>query len=428
MQKRFRYRAYPTPGQQTALSRLFGSVRVVYNDVVAARRCAHERGLPFESASALQTRLVTRAKQTTQRAWLSEVSSTPLEQAVRDADRAYRNFFDSIAGKRKGRRVGAPRFRSRRDHRQAARFTRSAFSNRTMPVRVSREVGKLKLPKIGWVRFEMSRPLPGAPSSVTVIREADGRYYLSFVVDAPAPAATAPAVPGRVVGVDLGLTDFAAVVSCDGTRHKVANPRHLRAAQRRLVRAQRALSRKEKGSANRAKARARVAAAHRKVRESRLDHHHKLALRLVRENQAIAVEGLSVSGLARAGATGRRGRGLRRSVHDAGWGTFLRVLTDKATEHGRDLVVADRFAPTSQVCSVCGVKDGPKPLHVRTWACGGCGAVLDRDYNAALNVLLAAGLAESLNACGGDVRRTLACADPVEAGTRRTDQSPALAA
>src|SRR5690606_14030500 len=176
------------------------------------------------------------------------------------------------------------------------------------------------------------------------------------------------------------------------------------------------------------KARTRVAAAHRKVREARLDHHHKLALRLVRENQAIAVEGLPVSGLARAGATGRRGRGLRRSVHDAGWGTFLRVLTEKATEHGRDLIVADRFAPTSQVCSVCGVQDGPKPLHVRTWTCGGCGAVLDRDYNAALNVLLAAGLAESVNACGGDVRRTLACAVPVEAGTHRTDQSPALAA
>src|SRR5690606_23404150 len=211
-------------------------------------------------------------------------------------------------------------------------------------------------------------------------------------------------------------------------RHKVTNPRHLRAAQRRLARAQRALARKEKGSANRAKARTRVAAAHRKVREARLDHHHKLALRLVRENQAIAVEGLSVSGLARAGATGRRGRGLRRSVHDAGWGTFLRLLTEKATEHARELIVIDRFAPTSQVCSVCGVQDGPKPLHARTWTCNECGAVLDRDYNAALNVLLAAGPAESLNACGGNIRRTLACAAPDEAGTHRTDQSHTLAA
>lgn len=428
MLKRYRFRAYPTPGQAVALARLFGCVRVVYNDVVAARRTQHEHGLPYESASALQTKLVTQAKQTPQRAWLSEVSSTPLQQAVRDADRAYRNFFDSLTGKRKGRRVGAPRFRSRRDNRQAARFTRQAFTGGVMPVRVSREVGKLKLPKIGWVRFEMSRPLPSAPSSVTVIREADGRHYLSFVVDAPAPEVTAPAAPGRVTGVDLGLVDFAAVVSSDGTRHKVTNPRHLRAAQRRLARAQRALARKEKGSANRAKARTRVAAAHRKVRESRLDHHHKLALRLVRENQAIAVEGLSVSGLARAGATGRRGRGLRRSVHDAGWGTFVRVLTEKATEHGRDLIVIDRFAPTSQVCSVCGVQDGPKPLHVRTWTCGGCGTRLDRDYNAALNVLLAAGLAESLNACGGNIRRTLACAVPDEAGTHRTDQSHTLAA
>jgi len=426
--KRYRFRAYPTPGQAVALARLLGCVRVVFNDVVAARRARHEQGLPFESASALQTRLVAQAKLTPERAWLSEVSGTPLQQAVRDADQAYRNFFNSVSGKRKGRRVGVPRFRSRRDNRQAARFTRQAFSNGVMPVRVSREVGKLKLPKVGWVRFEMSRPLPSAPSSVTVIREADGRYYLSFVVEVPAPEATVPAVPGRVTGVDLGLTDFAAVVASDGAREKVANPRHLRAAQRRLARAQQGLARKEKGSANRAKARARVAAAHRKVRESRLDHHHKLALRLVRENQAIAVEGLSVSGLARAGATGARGRGLRRSVHDAGWGTFLRVLTEKATEHGRELVVIDRFAPTSQVCSVCGVKDGPKPLHVRTWTCGGCGAVLDRDYNAATNVMLAAGLAESLNARGGNIRRTLACAAPDEAGTHRTDQSHTLAA
>ena len=426
--KRYRYRAYPTPGQEQSLARTFGCARVVFNDVIAARRAQHELGLPFENASALQSRLVTQAKATPERAWLAEVSATPLQQAVRDADRAYRNFFDSISGKRKGRRVGAPRFRSRRDNRQAAHFTRQAFSNGVMPIRTSREVAKLKIPKVGWVRFELSRDLPAAPSSVTIVREADGRFYLSFVVDVPAVERSTPEHEGRAVGIDLGLTDFAIIAASDGTRQKVANPRHLRAAERRLAHAQRALARKAKGSANRQKARVRVAAEHRKVRETRLDHHHKLALRLVRENQTIAVEGLSVAGLARAGAKGRRGRGLRRSVHDAGWGTFLRVLAEKAVEHDRQLVTAGRFEPTSQVCSVCGVQDGPKPLSVRVWTCAGCGTRLDRDFNAAVNVLLAAGLAESLNACGGNVRRTLACAAPVEAGTRRTDLSLAQAA
>ena len=426
--KRYRYRAYPTPGQEQSLARTFGCARVVFNDVIAARRAQHELGLPFENASALQSRLVTQAKATPERAWLAEVSATPLQQAVRDADRAYRNFFDSISGKRKGRRVGAPRFRSRRDNRQAAHFTRQAFSNGVMPIRTSREVAKLKIPKVGWVRFELSRDLPAAPSSVTIVREADGRFYLSFVVDVPAVERSTPEHEGRAVGIDLGLTDFAIIAASDGTRQKVANPRHLRAAERRLAHAQRALARKAKGSANRQKARVRVAAEHRKVRETRLDHHHKLALRLVRENQTIAVEGLSVAGLARAGAKGRRGRGLRRSVHDAGWGTFLRALAEKAVEHDRQLVTAGRFEPTSQVCSVCGVQDGPKPLSVRVWTCAGCGTRLDRDFNAAVNVLLAAGLAESLNACGGNVRRTLACAAPVEAGTRRTDLSLAQAA
>ena len=426
--KRYRYRAYPTPGQEQSLARTFGCARVVFNDVIAARRAQHELGLPFENASALQSRLVTQAKATPERAWLAEVSATPLQQAVRDADRAYRNFFDSISGKRKGRRVGAPRFRSRRDNRQAAHFTRQAFSNGVMPIRTSREVAKLKIPKVGWVRFELSRDLPAAPSSVTIVREADGRFYLSFVVDVPAVERSTPEHEGRAVGIDLGLTDFAIIAASDGTRQKVANPRHLRAAERRLARAQRALARKVKGSANRSKARVRVAAEHRKVRETRLDHHHKLALRLVRENQTIAVEGLSVSGLARAGAKGRRGRGLRRSVHDAGWGTFLSVLAEKAVEHDRQLVTAGRFEPTSQVCSVCGVQDGPKPLSVRFWTCAGCGTRLVRVFNAAVNVLLAAGLAESLNACGGNVRRTLACAAPVEAGTRRTDLSLAQAA
>jgi putative transposase len=244
------------------------------------------------------------------------------------------------------------------------------------------------------VRVRWSRPLPSVPSSVTIIREADGRYYASFVVEA---AATPLPVTAKDVGIDLGLTTLAA--TSDG--ELIANPRHLRARQRKLAHAQRALARKQKGSANRARARVRVAVHHRKVREARADYLHKTALRLVRDNQAVYVEDLAVSGLARTR--------LAKSVHDAGWAAFVRLLEEKAVRYGRTVVKVGRWFPSSQICSRCGVKDGPKPLDVREWACGTCGSVHDRDVNAARNILLegrkvAAGQAETENDCGADVR------------------------
>jgi putative transposase len=250
---------------------------------------------------------------------------------------------------------------------------------------------------------EWSRDLPSAPSSVTVIKEADGRYYASFVVErqaTPLPAS------GREVGIDLGLASL--IVTSDGD--VISNPRFLRAKERTLARAQRGLSRRQKGSANRGKARHRVAVLHRKVRETRLDHAHKIALRLVRDNQAVYAEDLCVSGLARTR--------LARSVHDAGWSQLLRLIEDKAARYGRTFARIGRFEPTSQVCSACGVNDGPKPLHVRAWTCAACGTVHDRDVNAARNIL-AAGRADKSNACGAGIRPRLAAAG-AETGTHRS--------
>ena len=418
MLKRYRYRAYPTGEQARAAARTFGCARVVFNDFLARRRDLRQEGrhreVPF---SETVKDVTTRAKLTPERAWLSEVSNTPLQQSVRDAERAYRNWFDSLSGKRKGRRMGFPRFKSRRDHRQSVRFTRnSRFSVRE----TTHGVGFVRLPKVGEVRFALSRPLPSEPSSVTLIRSASGVWHVSFVVEVPDPDPLPKT--GRVAGIDLGLTDLAAIAYSDGTREKVASPRHLRAKERKLARAQRELARRRKGSANRAKSRVKVARIHEKVAATRLDHHHKLASRLVRENQAIGLETLSITGLARTR--------LARSIHDAGWGTLVRLIEEKAREHGRTVVREDRFSPTTRTCSICGVIGGKKPLSVREWQCEHCETWLDRDYNAATNIMVAAGRAETENACGGDVRRQpdralrlcLASAVPAEAGTRRTDQ------
>ena len=409
--KRYRFRAYPTVGQQREVARLFGCVRVVFNDVVAARESAFKAGTAFLTTSELSRRILTDAKHTPERAWLAEVSSVPLQQSLQDAGKAYANFFRGLKTKE---RVGKPRFKSRHDNRQAARFTKNAGFT---VVETTHGVGFVRLPKIGNVRFALSRSLPSVPSSVTIIKEADGNYFVSFVVDVP----VTPLAPiQKVAGIDVGLTDFAAITSSDGTREKVTNPRWLRSKERQLSRAQKSLSRKQKGSQNRAKARIKVAVLHRKVRETRKDHHHKLALRLVRENQVVAIEGLSIKGLART----RMGK----SVHDAGWGQFFDLLEEKAQQYDRTIVRIGQWEPTSQVCSCCGIKDGPKPLSVRVWVCTHCGANLDRDYNAAVNIMLAAGLAESLNSRGGNVRLRLAEAVPIEAGTRRTDPSTIQAA
>ena len=193
-----------------------------------------------------------------------------------------------------------------------------------------------------------------------------------------------------VIGIDLGLKHFA--VLSDG--QKISSPRFLRRAEKNLKRRQRDLSRKEKGSRNRDKARLKVARAHARVADARRDFHHQLSTALIRDNQAVAVEDLAVKGLARTW--------LAKSVHDAGWSGFVGMLEYKARLYGRTFIRIGRFEPTSRTCSACGIKDGPKPLHVRVWTCPSCGTRLDRDINAAVNVARAAGLA--VTACGAQVR------------------------
>ncbi|MHB9848773.1 RNA-guided endonuclease InsQ/TnpB family protein [Streptomyces krungchingensis] len=397
MQLRYSFRLYPDTGQQRALARAFGCARVVFNDAVRAREEARAAKQPFPKAAELSKRLITEAKQTVERSWLGEVSAVVLQQSLRDVETAYRNFFASLKGGRKGPRMGAPHFKSRKDKRQSIRFTANARWSIT-------DSGRLNLPKIGAVKVKWSRTLPTTPSSVTVIKDAAGRYFASFVIDTD-PAADQARMPetDRTIGIDLGLTHFA--VLSDGT--KIDSPRFLRRAEKKLKKAQRELSRKQKGSKNREKARLKVTRAHAKVTDARREFHHQLSTRLISENQGIAVEDLSVAGLARTR--------LAKSVHDAGWSSFVSMLEYKAARYGRTLVTIGRFEPTSQTCSTCGAVDGPKPLSVRKWTCTACGSVHDRDHNAAINVKTAAGLAVS--ACGAPVRPGAIPAQREEAGS-----------
>ncbi|MDV5147655.1 RNA-guided endonuclease TnpB family protein [Streptomyces sp. SBC-4] len=390
MQLRYGFRLCPDGPQRAALARAFGSARVVFNDALRVREDARAAGLPFVTSAALSKRL-TMSKKSPERAWLGEVSAVVLQQSLRDLDAAYRNYFDGLKGKRP--KTGPPRFKSSKDRRQAVRFTVNAGWKVTAG-------GRLRLPKVGDVRVKWSRALPSVPSTVTVIKDAAGRYFASFVVE------TEPTVLSEaesVVGIDLGLGHFA--VLSDGT--KIDAPRFLRRAEKKLKKAQRNLSRKAKGSNNRDKARVKVAQAHARVADARREFHHQLSTKVIRENQAVAVEDLAVKGLARTR--------LAKSVHDAGWAAFVAMLEYKAALYGRTFIRIGRFEPTSQVCCVCGVKDGPKPLHIRVWTCQGCGTVLDRDINAAVNIAKAAGLA--VTACGAQVRPVRVPAQREEAGT-----------
>ncbi|WP_286137645.1 RNA-guided endonuclease TnpB family protein [Mycobacterium sp. IS-3022] len=201
----------------------------------------------------------------------------------------------------------------------------------------------------------------------------------------------------REAGVDVGIARLATVATSDGGRSEITNPKHLGRKLRKLARLEREKSRRQKGSANRDKSRRNVAAAHNEVARARRDYHHKQALALVRDNQVIHVEDLNISGMV-------QNRRLARAISDVGWGQFVRIIGEKADRYRRTVHTVSRWLPSSKTCSTprCGYVIDELPLQIRSWTCPHCGAVHDRDHNAAKNIL-AAGRAERLNACGASV-------------------------
>ena len=378
----YKCRAYPAPEQASVLNRTFGCVRVVWNRTLAWRH-ARYYGEQVKTGFTQANAYLTAMKATEDLAWLNEVSSVPLQQAIRHQQVAYTNFF--------AKRARYPRFKSR-NGRQSAEYTRSGFRYRD---------GALWLAKMGTpLKFVWSWPGidPAAidPSTATVSRDPCGRWYVSFAVEVAEPEQL-PAT-GAVVGVDLGIKDFA--VTSDG--EKIANPRKLARRAQALARYQRRLARCQRGSANRAKARAKVARAHRKVRASRANFLHRTATALVRGHDVIVIEDLAVHNMI-------RNRSLAKAISDCGWGTFRQMLEYKAARTGRHLIVIGRWYPSSKTCSACGHRLPALSLNTRTWQCPSCRTRHDRDLNAAKNIL-AAGLAVAGgnpgDACGADVRHS----------------------
>jgi putative transposase len=378
----YRCRAYPDEAQQQVLNCTFGCVRVVWNRALAARHARWHT--QREGTSYAETdRALTQMKKDPGLAFLSEVSSVPLQQALRHQHKAFTAFF--------GKRARYPRFKSRRS-RQSAHYTRSAFSMRGGVLRLAKTAAPLRF-AWSWPEVDVAAL---DPAMVIVSREPDGRWYVTFTVGAPAPAPLERT--GRAVGVDLGVKDLATTSGGE----KIANPRHLERKARNLARYQRRMARCRKGSANRRKAAAKVARAHRKVRDARRDFLHRVSTQLVREHDVIAIEDLAVRNMV-------RNRKLARAISDCGWGEFRRQLEYKCERYGRSLIVIDRFYPSSRTCSVCGHLLAELSLSTRRWTCPSCRARHDRDINAAKNIL-AAGLAVARNspgdACGGDVRHS----------------------
>ena len=373
VQRAFKYRCYPTPEQAAELARTFGCVRLVYNRALDARTTAwyqEQRRVSYVQTSAL----LTEWKRTEELAFLGEVSSVPLQQALRHLQGAFVAFWEG--------RAHYPRFKSKKRSRASAEYTRSAFRWQD---------GQLTLAKIAKpLPIRWSRPLPegGEPSTVTVSRDAAGRWFVSLVVE-DATVRPLPRIEAAV-GLDAGLTSLVTLSSGE----RITNPHHERGDRERLAKAQRQVARKRKGSANRAKACRRVARVHARIADRRRDHLHKLTTRLVRENQAVVIEDLNVRGLV-------ANHSLARAISDASWAELRRMLEYKCAWYGRDLLVVNRFYPSSRICSACGHLTGTLPLHIREWPCSDCGTRHDRDVNAACNIL-AAGLAAA--ACGGGVR------------------------
>ncbi len=371
-QKRaYKYRFYPSEEQKRILAQTFGCCRYVYNWALRERTDAyyqHGERLYYEGTA--QRLVLLKSQEET--SWLNEVSSVPLQQALRHLDRAFRNFFEG--------RAEYPTFKKKRNQ-QAATYASNAFTWNGQTLTLAKMDAPLD---ITW-----HRPLPDGckPSSVTITKDEANRYFISILVEEDIkPLAVTP----KMVGLDLGLKSM--VITSDGQTY--GNPKFFAKDEKKLAKAQRRHAKKKKGSKNRAKARLSVARIHKKIADRRRNYQQQLSTHIIRENQVVCIESLSVKNMV-------QNHCLAKAISDVGWAEFVRQLEYKAEWYGRTLVKIDKWYPSSKRCFDCGHILDSLTLDVREWTCPECGVHHDRDINAARNIL-AVGL--TVNACGEAVR------------------------
>src|SRR5712691_5069488 len=377
--KAYQYRVYPTDEQANILARTFGCCRYVYNWALRARTDAFfQRGdrLYYNQVAVLLTDL----KKQEETAWLSEVSSVPLQQSLRHLDTAFRNFFEG--------RAEYPTFHKKHGV-QAATYAANAFRWDGKELTLARMETPLD---IHW-----SRPLPKGvkPTNVTISKDGADRYFVSILVEEDIKHLP---VGNSQVGLDLGLKSM--VITSDG--HTYGNPKFFAQDEKKLAQAQRRHAKKQKGSKNRRKAQLKVARIHARITDRRRDYQQKLSTQIIRENQVVCVESLQVKNMV-------QNHTLAKAISDVGWSEFVRQLEYKAEWYGRTLVKIDKWYPSSKRCFDCGHILDSLTLDIRYWTCPQCGVSHDRDINASKNIL-AAGLAVA--ACGEAVRPGRAKAQP----------------
>ncbi len=362
MNKAYKYRIYPNKEQEEIIKKTFGCVRFVYNQMLANRKEIHEK-YEDDKQALMEQKYLTPANYKNEYPWLKDVDSLALANAQLNLNTAYRNFF-------RDKSVGFPKFKSK--HRDKKSYT---TNNQKGNIRLV-DNSHIRLPKLKDIRIKLHRQLPqdAIIKSATISQTASGKYYISILMEFDIE--TDPVTPTKdtILGIDYSSKEL----YVDSEGNKGNYPKYYRKAEARLKKEQRKLSKRKKGSKNREKQRQKVAKLHEKVANQRKEFLHKLSRQITNAYEAIVIEDLNMRGMA-------QGLKLAKSTNDNGFGMLKTFLEYKLKEQGKQLVVIDKWYPSSKLCRFCGTVNSQLTLADRVWTCS-CGAVIDRDINAAINI------------------------------------------